>query len=216
MNNQFITRPFGVSTYGSAIIRIEPDFASLNFAVRHVAKQPAEAYRQADENARNVRDYLLSSKIVELASSKPSLDESHRFEGNKPVFDGYRASIQFRTFVRDLTRLTEITIGIIEAGVNQIEAPTFQSTRLRELRVQARQLAVQAARNKAQVYCEAAGAKVGKVVHIEDVNPDGFRVFTSGNLHREQNTQSEGDEESSSLGTLPITAAVWVSFAFSE
>ena len=116
MNDQFITRPFGVSTYGSAIIRVEPDFAALNFSVRQTAKRPSDAYRQVDETAKKVQEYLQSTKVVELASSKPSLDEGFRFDGKKRESEGYNASIQFRTFVRDLTRLAEITIGIIDAG----------------------------------------------------------------------------------------------------
>lgn len=218
MNDQAVTRPFGVSTYGSAIIRVEPDFASLNFSVRQIAPLPAEAYRQADENAQKVRDYLVSTHIVEVASSKPSLGESYRHDTGSMnrVFQGYEAIIQFRTHVRDLSRLAEITIGMIDAGVNQIDPPTFQSSRLRDIRVEARRLAIQAARSKAQVYCEAAGVTVGQVLHIEDVNPDSFRVFNSANIHRDQNQDSQHDEETSSLGTLAISAAVWLSFALGE
>jgi uncharacterized protein YggE len=99
--------------------------------------------------------------------------------------EAYEATIHFRTFVRDLARLAEITIGMIEAGVNQIDAPTFQSSRIREVRVHTRELAIEAARAKAEVYCKVAHVTLGKVLHIEDVNADGFRVRTSANLHRD-------------------------------
>jgi hypothetical protein len=49
---------------------------------------------------------------------------------------------------------------------------------LKELRADARKQAVVAAREKAELYCREAGVAVGKVIAIEDSNPDQLtRIF---------------------------------------
>jgi uncharacterized protein YggE len=42
----------------------------------------------------------------------------------------------------------------------------------RELRAEARRQAVKAARAKVDLYAEAAGVRIGGLVHIEDVDPE--------------------------------------------
>ena len=47
------------------------------------------------------------------------------------------------------------------AGANELTSVTFQTTRLKEVRADARRRAVAAAREKAELYCSAAGVSAG-------------------------------------------------------
>jgi len=89
---------------------------------------------------------------------------------------GYRADVGFRVRLRDVSLVEAVLVEAVAAGAHEIRSVAYETSRLRELREDARRGAVAAARRKAEVYCEAAGCRVGSVLHIEDVDPDTGRL----------------------------------------
>jgi uncharacterized protein YggE len=71
--------------------------------------------------------------------------------------------------VRDLTRLDTLLESLIHAGGNQIDSIRYETSDLRKYRDQARDLAVKAAREKAQALAAALGQEIGKAQSIEEV-----------------------------------------------
>ena len=45
---QSVQRPFGINVFGSSIVRVEPDVASLKFSVSRLKQHPKDAFRDAD------------------------------------------------------------------------------------------------------------------------------------------------------------------------
>jgi hypothetical protein len=74
--------------------------------------------------------------------------------------------------LRNLDQLEDILTDVVDTGARQVNFVEFQTSKLKEIRANARRQAVKAAREKAELYCNAAGAKLGPVIYIEDVNPD--------------------------------------------
>jgi uncharacterized protein YggE len=72
---------------------------------------------------------------------------------------------------------------------------------------------VAAAREKADVYCRAAGVSVGGVVSIEDVNPNVVRGSGEGSTITEVAFDDAGPERALSPGSIIVSAAVTVVFA---
>ena len=209
---QTIHNPLGINVFGSTLIRVEPDIASLNFAVSHLAQHPDEAFREARTMAQKVRSYLDQAHIPDVGSSHISLHEERRYTNGEPRFVGYSAKVAFNVLLHDLNRVEEVLSGIVDAGVNEISAVEFQTSRLKEIRAEARQRAVGAAHEKAKIYCESALVKLGKVLHIEDVNPDQLRGF-EGHVHYEVAPDDEGPLQAIDPGSIVVRAAVMISFA---
>ncbi|APR81922.1 Periplasmic immunogenic protein [Minicystis rosea] len=133
----------------------------------------------------------------------------------EPRFVGYAAHVGFEIILRDLDRVEQILVGVVAAGANEISSVDFQTTKLREHRTEARQQAVSAAREKAKVYCDAAGVMLGRVLHIEDVNPESLTGMREGHA---QNKVSVADDEALTISALDpssivIAAAVLVVYA---
>jgi uncharacterized protein YggE len=61
---QLIQNPFGINVFGSSLIRVEPDIASLNFAVSRTQKHPKDAFKEAREASQSVRRYLEQAKLM--------------------------------------------------------------------------------------------------------------------------------------------------------
>ena len=70
-----------------------------------------------------------------------------------------------------LDDVQQLLIDVVAAGANEIDGVDFDVTSKPDLRAEARRQAVAAARHKAALYAEAAGARLGPVVHIDDVDP---------------------------------------------
>ena len=118
--------------------------------------------------------------------------------------------------LRALDRIEEILVGVVAAGASEIAGVEFQTTRLEEARAKARRRAVEAAREKALVYCTAAGVTLGLPVHIEDVNPD---VLGGGGEGHATPIKPPNDDVGTlrafDPGWISISAAVQIMYAFS-
>lgn len=209
--SQTIQTPIGINAFGSTLIRTEPDIASLVFAVSHVAEHPNDAFSHTRMLAQQVRAYLGQAHISDVSSSHISLTEKRRHVSGESRFEGYLAKVAFNVLLRNLDRVEEILSGIVDAGVNQITSVTFQTSRLKDVRKEARQRAVSAAREKAEIYCHAANVTLGRVVHIEDVNPDQLRGF-EGHVFQDVEPDDDGPLQAIDPGSIVVRAAVMIAF----
>ena len=62
-NTQAIQNPLGVTVFGSAVLRVEPDIASLRFTVSRLEQHPKDAFAATHEAAQKVRDYLATTGV---------------------------------------------------------------------------------------------------------------------------------------------------------
>jgi uncharacterized protein YggE len=170
--SQAIRNPTGVTVFGSALMRVPPDVGSLVFAVARTSKHPRDAFAAAREGAAAVAKYLKTANVSDVRSSRVTLQQEFNYAGGERRFVGYLARIGFSVHLRELDRMEEVLTGVVDAGANQVDSVSFETTRLREVRSETRALAVRSAREKAELYANAAGITLGAVVHIEDVNPD--------------------------------------------
>ena len=111
--------------------------------------------------------------------------------------------------------MEEVLAGSVDACVNEITSVDFQTTRLKEIRADARKRAVEAAREKAENYCAAAGVCLGRIIHIEDVNPD---TLQSGEGHgmREITPEEDGEIQAFDPGSITVRAAVRLAFEIEQ
>ena len=207
---QTLNNPFGISVFGSAIIRVDPDIVSLRFAVSRIEKHPRNAFQNARQAMEQVRAYLAQAQIQDVGTSRVGLSEAYENTGGKRRFIGYRARVDIHVLLRDLDRMEEIISGVVDAGVNNVSSVDFQTTRLQKLREEARKRAFEAARQKALVYCETAGVNLGPVMHIEDLNPDQLRG--GGHVPREPQPDDEGPLRAVNPGSVTVGGAVMVAF----
>lgn len=170
-SKQAISTPFGVTVFGSSTTRVPPDMASIRAAVSIVEENPGEAFSLSKSNARAVDEFLRKQNVEDFGTSRAALTRVMRMVNGTQQFAGYQAKITFSVLLKDLDRVDELTEGLVSAGANEIDRISFETTKLKELRAETRRKAMGAAFDKAQNYCAAGGAVLGRILHIEDVNP---------------------------------------------
>jgi len=209
---QAITNALGVTVFGSAVNRVQPDLVSVRGSVSCLEQEPSDAFSKAKGAAHAVQAYLARLKIAEFGVSRAALSRELQFAQGAQRFAGYRARISFRITFKELDRADEVAEGLVSAGMNEIERISFETTKLKEERAAARRLAVTAAIEKAQNYCSAADIGLGRVLHIEDVNPMAVQGHEARGLNQFPPVPDDGDGGSLDPSLVEITGAVFVTF----
>jgi uncharacterized protein len=203
----------GMKVFGSAVLRVEPDVASLQFAVGREAKQAKDAFRETHQAVKKVRAYLGQAGVGDVAASRITLSRTFEYSSGRQRPAGYAAKVSFNVPLSDLDRMEEVLVGVIEAGANEIGSVEFRTTRLKEHRAEARRRAVGAAREKAENYARAAGVSLGAVVGLEDLRPDVLRGTGEGTTADETPADDTGPDRALAPGSIVVGAAVSVVFA---
>jgi uncharacterized protein len=208
-----IKDPFGISVFGSALIKAPPDLVSIQAAVARTEQKPSGAFSKVRKVAHEVKDFLRRSNIEEFGMSQMTLAREFAFISGQRKFLGYTARITFRMILRSLDRTEDIISGLVDSGADEIGSIEFQTSDLKEIRAKARRLAISAAQEKAQIYADAAGVSVGHVIHIQDVNPQVLQGRGEGHVQREPVVDNDSDKQTLDPGAIEIGAAVMVAFS---
>ena len=135
-----------VRVFGSAVVRVAPDTASIVVAVSRIEPKPEPAFAKAREGAQAVNAFLHKSGIGDFGSSQVTLSAEFRYTNGENRFVGYKARIEFNVALRELAKMDSLLSGLIAAGANELKSVQFQTSRLKEIRADARRRAVAAAR----------------------------------------------------------------------
>ncbi|MGW6742679.1 SIMPL domain-containing protein [Streptomyces sp. NPDC055025] len=209
---QSIDAPWGVSVFGAASVDAVPDVARLRVAIKQMRQKPGEAFEVTRTAVNRIRDAVRGHGIPDAAVSTSRLNlESSWTYGNERTFRGYECTASFVVELRELDILETVLVDIVEAGANQVDGVEFDVSTKKELRAQARTAAVAAAREKAVLYTEAAGVRLGPVIHIKDVDSEQMWNSHHGHGHgRGGGGDGEGDL---APGKVSVSAGVLVGFS---
>jgi uncharacterized protein YggE len=89
----------GVTAFGSAVLRVAPDTASIVVAVSRTEQKPDAAFQKARDAAQSVNSYLQKAGVKDFGSSRVTLSQQYRWTNNENRFIGYQARIAFDVFV---------------------------------------------------------------------------------------------------------------------
>ena len=165
-----------VSATGSVVA--VPDTAYITAGVLTEGDTAREALSRNNATTAKLIDGLKAAGIAAKDIQTSQLNVSPRYtqakDGRPATVSGYTVSNQVRVMVRDVKRLGEILDQAITLGANQMHGITFEVSTAEQLKDDARKLAMQNARRRADLYATAAGAQLGPVLRIsEDVTDAG-------------------------------------------
>ncbi len=158
-------------TSGSAVIRVQPDRATLRFGVQTFAKTPRASQAENVAITRRVLDALadqgIASQDIGTDAFTVRPEYNYRGYGDRSLV-GYWSDNSIVVNLREVGQLSDVLVAALEAGATSVDDLTFGTTRLRELRDQAREMAVKAALEKAAALAEAANVTAGGVTDIQE------------------------------------------------
>ncbi|WP_445494504.1 oxidative stress defense protein [Photorhabdus sp. SF281] len=165
-----------IVTSGNAVIKAEPDMATLMINVNISAKDASGAKKQVDELVAKYFDFLkengIEKKDINAANLRTQPDYDYDRESDKSVLKGYRAIRSVEVKVHQLDHLNILLDGALKAGLNEISSVQFGVDDPQKYREEARQKAIQNAIEQADVLAKGFNSKLGPIYSINYRAPD--------------------------------------------
>lgn len=158
------------SVTGSGTVYAKADIANITVGLRtDVKKTAAEATKDSTEKMNaiitSIKDLGIEEKDVKTTDY--SLNQVYNWiDGKGQVLQGYQVSQNVSVKVRDLDKIGEVIAKTTEQGANQIGNVSFTIDDEYELKNEAREMAIDKAKEKAEMMAEQAGMKLGSVKSV--------------------------------------------------
>jgi len=165
---QWPAQPPQINVSGSAEVKVVPDEIRLSVGVEARHQNLDTARQQNDERIVSALAFLKGAGVKNKDVQTDFISVEPDYDYNKshvqPVAYIVRKSIEIR--VTAITNFEGIVTGLLTNGVNYIHGIDFRTSQLRKYRDEARELAIKAAKEKADAMASALGVKRGKVYNI--------------------------------------------------
>lgn len=196
-----------ITVTGTAEMRVVPDEVVFSLDVTKTDKDLQTAKRLNDEAVgkvleltrrfgilpENVKtDYIsVEMKYEQIREAKKKIYDENGDEVGTKIFRGYEVSKTVIVKLTDIARFEEFFGESLKTGISEINSVSFQTSKLRENKDKARDMAMKAAREKAAAMAAAINQTIGKAV----------RIAESGAANTSYNNYSANAASSNSVGT---------------
>lgn len=202
----------GIHVSGTGVAYGEPDTAVLDLGVSTVADDVKTAMAQADEVMNAVREAVQAAGVAAEDIVTTGLhvwrDERTDRDGN-PTATRFQVRHTYQLTVRDIDSVGDVLAAAVEAGANEVGGITFTLSDPAALAEEARTLALQDARARAESLAAGAGVELGAPVAISEHSPMPFASYR-------QAAVMAAESSSVATGQLAITVTVQISYAIGD
>ena len=160
-----------ITLMGRGSIEQPPDVAMINVGVQVEAKTAAEAMAQQATNMNGVFAAVKAAGIADrdMQTGSMSLNPVYEYPNNaRPRLTGYQASNSITIKVRKLDTLGKTLDAVVKGGGNTINGISFSVDQPDKFQNDARVEAIKNAAAKAEIYAQAVGYKVKRIVTISE------------------------------------------------
>jgi uncharacterized protein YggE len=159
----------GLRVTGTAVVRAKPDYALVTVGFQCSRAKAGEAKAELSAVMARVLKALKAQGIEDknIQTVEYSLDSDYEGpQDSRQIAWSARNMVLAR--IEKVEDVSEVIDAATEAGANAIGSVEFMVDDMNALRAQARELAAKMARGKADQLAAQFGAKVGRVVAIQD------------------------------------------------
>ena len=200
-----------ISATGEGKVKVTPDQASISVTVETKGNNAKDVKNQNDTKIDAVLKFIKKMNVApaDFKTERVALNPQYDYEKKK---HNYNATQTIVILLRDLGKYDELMEGLVNEGINRIDAVTFQSSKLAQYQSEARKLAMKDAKLKAEDYVSVLGQKVGKAFTIVDNSQTYYPQPTYAMMRKSEDMDVNEPRETLALGEITITANVMVSF----
>ncbi len=159
-----------ITVSGEAVVKVKPDKIVVTFGIETWDKDIMAAKQKNNDILKKA-----VTAIEELGIPKKEIQTDHlavepRYKDNyrKEAFIGYFVRNTFVVTLSEPKKVEELVTKVLQSGVNHIHGIDFQTTEFKKYREQARQLALKAAKEKAEKMAGALEQSIGAPILINE------------------------------------------------
>jgi len=160
-----------ITLNGRGSVDHAPDIAMISVGVQVEAETASLAMSQQTTKMNGVFAAVKAAGIADrdMQTSTLSLNPVYDYPQNqKPRLRGYNASNQLAIKVRDLKNLGKTLDAVVKGGGNTINGVSFSIDKPESFQNEARVAAIKDAAAKAELYANAVGYKVKRIVTVSE------------------------------------------------
>lgn len=159
-----------VSVSGNATVRLAPDIADFTVSISETADTTREAQQLVNDKMSAVYGILKGYGISEddLTTASMSLSPVYSWIDGKQELTGQSARQSISVTLRDISLLANIIDSLSAVSGISLSSISLDASDKSAAIAEARRLAVQDARSRADVYAESAGLKVDRAMSISE------------------------------------------------
>jgi uncharacterized protein YggE len=217
-----------ITVNGEAVVKVQPDQIEITFGIETWDVDIMFAKQKNNEIMKKANAAIKELRIEEKNIQTDYLSIEPRYDDNynKKNFIGYFVRNTFVVTMTEPAKVEGLVTKVLESGVNYIHRINFQTTEFKKYREQARELALNAAKEKAVKMAGALGQLIDDPIQIsEGYGGSNWWYYSSWNgwgygrsnimsQNVIQNIESNTGEtsETIALGKISIKANVTVTF----
>lgn len=202
-----LASPNGTLTViGTAAIAVEPDKASVMLGVMFEDPSIVVAQEKVNSAMENIIKTLKTLGIDErkMATSNYSVYPTFDYSQDPAKLRGYQVSNMLTVQIEEFALISQVIDRAVQAGANQINSVSFDTSKRSETYREALQQAITAARDKAFIMAFAAGKQLGTLISISEGDQNTSMYLNAYDV------RAAGDAIQSKImgGELNVTAQV--------
>jgi len=213
-----------VMVSGEAVVKVEPDMVVVTFGVETYDNEIVAAKEQNQTIVQKAFAAIHELGLEESAIQTDHISIEPRYKDSsyeRGSINGYFVRNTVAVTLKDPKKLEDLLTNLLQTGITSVHNVDFQVSELKPHREQARELALLAAKEKAEKMTAVLGQKLGRPTQIVEnqnywwMNGWGGR-YSSMSQNVVQNAAPAGGEgemgDSVALGKISVRANVSVTF----
>lgn len=204
----------GITVNGTGIVSLKPDTATIILGVSEAAKGAVEAQSTVNKKIDAIKKALAKAGAKESDISVSDLSVWGNYDysdGQEQKLVGYTASHTLNIKTSDMAKVGPLIDAALSAGANQLQGVTFSVKNNDAAYDQALKLAVEKAREKAEVLAAASGVKLGAVQALTEVADYGYSPYVTAK-YAEADMAAGAMPTQVDIGMVTVSATVTVVF----
>lgn len=199
-----------ISVAGEGKIMVTPDRADVTVGVENVGADAAEVKKKNDASIDAVIKYLKSIKLPAEDYQTQRVNLYKNYDSDKKKYS-FTASQTIVIHLKDLSKYDTMMMGLVDAGVNNIQGVQFKTSKQAQYESEARVKAVADAKLKANDYAGALNQKVGKAIVVTDNSQTYYPPVMMRSMSFKE-ADSSMPKETLAIGEITVVANVNISF----
>lgn len=158
-----------IQVSGNAVVNVVPDRALIQLGVQSNGRTPKEVQARNTAMISRVIKALkeIGVQVKDISTDRYVIQPLYE-DWDSLRIKGYRIFNVLSITMRDVDKTSEAIAAAFQAGANQVVNVEFYTSELRKYRDQAREMAITAAREKAEALSQSAGAETSCVLNITE------------------------------------------------
>lgn len=199
-------------------VKVVPDVAELVFAVQTMETDAQTCQTKNNEDVSKVITMLTDNGVDAESIQTSGFGLYPRYDWSDDVqkIVGYEMTTEITVADVPVDQAGTIIGKSVEAGVNQIQSVSYQSSRYDEEYNEALKKAIASAKEKAEAMAEAGGFQLGGIVKIEEQSSSQQARYTNYKMNLEVSAAAGSDAATVMPGEVDVEARVDVEFEILE